>query len=156
VLAYTFSGLVNYHHDCMWCWQIYILICRQQKDSVCYTGNSARANEISKPNPKVGLFFFFQQGHCHWSSEMDETRRTQTPSRVHTATLLQAFFFLQLLLSSVFLGQGLNYSYSTTTGFYLGQGLNKLSSLLLASFTTVSVYHLQQQLLLLHPSCSKS
>jgi hypothetical protein len=31
----------------------------------------------------------------------------------------------------------------------------KLSSLLLASFTTASFYHLHQQLLLLHLSCSK-
>lgn len=81
-------------------------------------------------------------------------RNDRDTGRVHAATLLQAFSFTALFPSSFFLGQGLSYSYSTS-GFYLGQGLNKLSSLLLASFTTANFYHLQQQLLLLHPSRSK-
>jgi hypothetical protein len=51
--------------------------------------------------------------------------------------MLPAFSFTALFPSSFFLGQRLNYSFSTS-GFYLGQGLNKLSSLLLASFTTAS------------------
>ena len=70
------------------------------------------------------------------------TRTTWTPSWVHAATLLQAFSFTALFPSSFFLGQGLNYSYSTsltlllltaraktphysTSGFYLGLGLKK-------------------------------
>jgi hypothetical protein len=48
---------------------------------------------------------------CHWSSKPVATRRTQTPSRVHTATLLWAFSFTALLPSSLFLGQRLNHSF---------------------------------------------
>ena len=57
------------------------------------------------------------------SPQRQEQHGTRTPSRVHAATLLRAFSFTALFPSSFFLGQGLNYSYSTS-GFYLGQGLN--------------------------------
>ena len=61
-----------------------------------------------------------------WSSERAGTRTTQTPSWVHTATLLQAFSFTALFSSSFFLGQGLNYSYYNSFYFYSWQGLKLL------------------------------
>jgi hypothetical protein len=99
---------------------------------------------ISGSLPNYCLEFFLPftirvADKCCWSSELAETRMTRTPRWVHTATLLRAFSFTALFPRSFFLGQGLNYpyynsfSYSisySTSGFYLGQGLNNNSSLL--------------------------
>jgi hypothetical protein len=51
---------------------------------------------------------------CRRSSEPATTQTTQTPSWVHAATLLWAFSFTAPFPSSFFLGQGLNYYYSTS------------------------------------------
>jgi hypothetical protein len=55
-------------------------------------------------------------------SGLPVTQMTQTPIRVHAATLLRAFSFTALFPSSFFLGQGLNYSYYNSFSSTHGKG----------------------------------